>query len=59
VDFQVEEAIADAIDDEEALVEAVTRFGMAYAEQTRHDHRLFVDAFRGGQIPGISSADPA
>ncbi|HEX2132586.1 MAG TPA: DUF2252 domain-containing protein [Actinophytocola sp.] len=58
VDFQVEEAIAAVIDDEDRLVEAVTSFAMAYAVQTRHDHRLFVDAFRGGQIPGISSADP-
>jgi len=59
VDFQVEEAISSAIDDEDAFVAAVTEFGMTYAEQTRLDHRLFVDAFRGGQIPGISSADPA
>ncbi|OLF06112.1 hypothetical protein BLA60_32740 [Actinophytocola xinjiangensis] len=59
VDFQVEEAIAAVIDDEDAFVGAVTEFGMAYAEQTRHDHRLFVDTFRGGGIPGISSADPA
>lgn len=59
VDFQVEEAISSVIDDEDAFVAEVTEFGMTYAEQTRHDHRLFVDAFRGGQIPGISSADPA
>ena len=58
VDFQVEEAIAAVIDDEDAFVDAVTEFGLAYAVQTRADHRLFVDAFRGGQIPGISSADP-
>ncbi|HWM07019.1 MAG TPA: DUF2252 domain-containing protein, partial [Actinophytocola sp.] len=51
VDFQVEEAIAAVIDDEDALVTAITTFGMAYAEQTRDDHRLFVDAFRSGQIP--------
>lgn len=56
VDFQVEEAIAAVIDDEDTFVRAVTGFAMAYAEQTRADHRLFVDAFRGGQIPGVSSA---
>jgi uncharacterized protein (DUF2252 family) len=58
VDFQVEEAIGTAIDDEEAFVRELTGFGLAYAERTRDDHRLFVDAFRGGRIPGISSADP-
>ncbi|MGH3880165.1 MAG: DUF2252 domain-containing protein [Actinophytocola sp.] len=55
VDFQVEEAIAAAIDDEDAFVRELTAFALAYAERTRVDHRLFVDAFRGGQIPGISS----
>ena len=59
VDFQVEEAIAAVIDDEDAFVAELTSFALAYAEQTRADHRLFVDAFRGGQIPGISSAAPA
>jgi uncharacterized protein (DUF2252 family) len=53
VDFQSEEAIASAITDEEAFTTTLTRFAMSYAEQTREDHRLFVDAFRGGQIPGI------
>ena len=55
VDFQVEDAIAAAIDDEDAFVHELTAFALAYAERTRVDHRLFVDAFRGGQIPGISS----
>jgi len=55
VDFQVEDAIAAAIDDEDAFVNELTAFALAYAERTRVDHRLFVDAFRGGQIPGISS----
>ena len=59
VGFQVEEAIAAVIDDEDAFVAELTSFALAYAERTRDDHRLFVDAFRGGQIPGISSADPA
>jgi uncharacterized protein (DUF2252 family) len=55
VDFQVEEAIAGVVTDEDEFVRAVTKFGMSYAEQVRVDHRLFVDAFRSGQIPGISS----
>jgi uncharacterized protein (DUF2252 family) len=58
VDFQVEESIAAVIDDENAFVRELTGFALAYAERTRDDHRLFVDAFRGGRIPGISSADP-
>ncbi|HEV7651259.1 MAG TPA: DUF2252 domain-containing protein [Actinophytocola sp.] len=63
VDFQVEEAIAAAVGtevgDEDAFVRELTAFALAYAQRTRDDHRLFVDAFRGGRIPGISSADPA
>jgi len=59
VDFQSEEAIAAAIgDDEEKLVSALIEFGLSYAQQTREDHRLFVDAFRGGAIPGIEAAAP-
>jgi hypothetical protein len=26
---------------------------MGYSEIARDDHRLFVDAFRNGQIPGL------
>ncbi|TNY37517.1 DUF2252 domain-containing protein [Thermomonospora catenispora] len=55
VDFQVEEAILEAIGrtGEEAFVDAMISFGMGYAEVVRDDHRLFVDAFRNGQIPGL------
>jgi len=53
VDFQSEAAIASVITDDDEFVTALTAFAMAYAEQTREDHRLFVDAFRSGQIPGI------
>jgi hypothetical protein len=31
-----------------------THFGTGYSEISRDDHRLFVDAFRNGQIPGLS-----
>jgi uncharacterized protein (DUF2252 family) len=57
VDFQSEEAIATVLDGrEDEFVAELTEFGMRYAQQTRQDHRLFVDAFRGGQIPGVQSA---
>jgi len=29
-------------------------FGARYSGIVRDDHRLFVDAFRNGQIPGLS-----
>ncbi|WP_067826867.1 DUF2252 domain-containing protein [Actinomadura kijaniata] len=54
VGFQVEDAITAAIgDDEEAFVEAMVAFGTEYAAIVRDDHRLFVDAFRNGRIPGL------
>ena len=53
VDFQSEEAIAAVITDEDEFTTTLTRFAMSYAAQTREDHSLFVNAFRGGQIPGI------
>ncbi|MGK4591583.1 DUF2252 domain-containing protein [Amycolatopsis sp. w19] len=57
VDFQSEEAIAGVIGDrEDEFVRTLTEFGMAYAEQSRDDHRLFVDAFRGGKIPAVRPA---
>lgn len=57
VDFQTEDAIAAAVgDNEEEFVRDMIAFGMAYAEVTRDDRRLFVEAFRGGLIPGVESA---
>ncbi|MFI7678120.1 DUF2252 domain-containing protein [Actinophytocola sp. NPDC049390] len=53
VGFQSEEAIASVITDEDEFTKTLTRFAMAYAAQTREDHSLFVNAFRGGRIPGI------
>jgi hypothetical protein len=32
------------------------QFAHDYARRTQEDHRLFVDAFRAGAIPGISSS---
>ncbi|MDQ3404609.1 MAG: DUF2252 domain-containing protein [Actinomycetota bacterium] len=59
VEFQCEDAIASVIGDRETeFTDSVVDFAMRYAEQTRTDHRLFVDAFRGGQISGVDAADP-
>jgi uncharacterized protein (DUF2252 family) len=56
VDFQVEDAIDAAISvDETTFVDAMVDFGMNYAAVVRDDHRLFVDAFRNGRIPGLSA----
>ena len=45
----VERVIADAVgDDVDALVADLRAFAHEYADRTRDDHRLFVDAFRGG-----------
>lgn len=52
VDFQVEDAVAAVIgDDEDAFVEDMIAFGTGYAAIVRDDHRLFVDAFRSRQGP--------
>lgn len=54
VDFQTEDAVIDAVDGQEsAFVREIVEFGMEYAEIVRDDHRLFVDAFRNGEIPGL------
>jgi uncharacterized protein (DUF2252 family) len=57
VPFQTEEAVTAVIGDrrEEFLTDLVS-FASAYAQRTQEDHRLFVDAFRAGAIPGISSS---
>ncbi|KHL16046.1 uncharacterized protein (DUF2252 family) [Mumia flava] len=56
VEFQTEEAIVAVIgDDEDAFVDDVVGFGITYAETARHDHALFVDAFRAGDIAGLAA----
>jgi hypothetical protein len=52
--FQTQDEIIAAIGgkDEECVNEMVG-FSITYSEVARDDHRLFVDAFRNGQIPGI------
>jgi hypothetical protein len=51
IDFQTEQAISAVLDDDRAP--ELAEFGAAYGERAREDHRLFVDAFRNGQIPGL------
>jgi uncharacterized protein (DUF2252 family) len=54
VGFQTEEAIAEAVgDEEEAFAADLVEFGAAYGELVRDDHRRFVDSFRNGEIPGL------
>ena len=57
VSFQTEEAIASAIgDDTERFARSLADFGEGYGQVVREDHRLFVDAFRNGRIPGMEQA---
>jgi uncharacterized protein (DUF2252 family) len=57
VDFQTEEAIVTVIGDEiDQFVADMVEFGLDYAATVRDDHRHFVEAFREGRIPGITSA---
>ncbi|WP_233491128.1 DUF2252 domain-containing protein [Blastococcus sp. TBT05-19] len=57
VPFQTEEAITALIGDRRAeFVADLVEFARSYALRTQEDHRLFVNAFRAGQIPGISSS---
>ncbi len=54
VDFQTEEAIMAALDGrEDDFTTDLVRFGRAYGDLARDDHRRFVDAFRNGQVPGV------
>ena len=32
-------------------------FAHTYAAQARADHELFVEAFRSGQVPGVTATD--
>src|SRR5215212_557325 len=54
VGFQTEDEIIEALSGkEEEFVKEMVDFGMGYSEIARDDHRLFVDAFRNGKIPGL------
>ncbi len=57
VGFQTEDEIIKAVNGkEQEFVDAMVNFGRSYSEVVRDDHRLFVDAFRNGRIPGLSDA---
>jgi uncharacterized protein (DUF2252 family) len=57
VPFQTEEAIAALVGDRrEEFITDLIEFAHDYARRAQKDHRLFVDAFRAGEIPGISSS---
>jgi uncharacterized protein (DUF2252 family) len=54
VGFQTEDEIMEVLSGkEEEFVQEMVEFGTRYAEIARDDHRLFVDAFRNGRIPGL------
>jgi len=55
VTVSVEDAVGAAIGgDVDGLVAAMTTFAHDYAMQAREDHRLFVDAFRGGLLEHVA-----
>jgi uncharacterized protein (DUF2252 family) len=57
VPFQTEEAITAMVGGRrDEFVADLVQFAHDYARQTQDDHRRFVDAFRAGAIPGISSS---
>jgi uncharacterized protein (DUF2252 family) len=56
VEFQTEEAIDTVIGEHiDDFVDDMVSFGLEYAAVVRDDHRHFVEAFREGRIPGVSS----
>ncbi len=58
VPFQTEDAILAVLDGrDDEFVAWVTDFAHTYAAQVREDHALFVEAFRGGAIPGVAASD--
>ncbi len=58
VPFQTEDAICEVVAGREDEFAAwVVEFAHDYAAQVRADHALFVEAFRAGEIPGVTSAE--
>ncbi|EME96903.1 DUF2252 domain-containing protein [Streptomyces mobaraensis NBRC 13819 = DSM 40847] len=54
VPFSTEHAIDAAIAaDETGFAELLTDFAHSYGARAREDHRIFVDLFRNGRIPGL------
>lgn len=51
VNFQVEDAVTESLEGRRrAFTEDLVDFGIDYARTVRHDHALFVEAFREGEI---------
>ena len=58
VPFQTEEAVMHVVGGrEDEFVAWVVEFAHDYAAQVRADHALFVDAFRGGRMPGVAASE--
>ncbi len=56
VDFQTEDAITETVGDRRReFRDWIVAFAGEYAAVVRDDHRRFVEAFRAGRIPGVSS----
>ena len=56
VEFQTERAIASVVEGRRRdFVDDIVDFGIDYATRVRRDHGLFVDAFREGEIGGVSA----
>ncbi|MCI2415840.1 DUF2252 domain-containing protein [Saccharopolyspora sp. K220] len=56
VRFQTEDAITTVVGGREAEFTAwLADFALRYADVVRDDHRLFVDAFRNGEIGGVKA----
>lgn len=54
VPFSTEKAIDAAIgDDEDGFAPLLVDFAHSYGDRVRSDHRIFVDLFRNGRIPGL------
>jgi uncharacterized protein (DUF2252 family) len=58
VPFQTEEAIMEVVAGrEDEFTDWVVEFAHSYAAQARTDHALFVEAFRGGAVPGVAATE--
>ncbi|SFD59821.1 Uncharacterized conserved protein, DUF2252 family [Actinopolyspora alba] len=56
VPFQTEDAISKVLEGrEEEFADWLCDFAMSYADVVRDDYRLFVEAFRNGEIGGVTS----
>jgi uncharacterized protein (DUF2252 family) len=54
IDYSTDTAINGVLNGRESeFVDYLVNFGESYAECVRNDYRLFIDAFRNKQIPGL------